>query len=121
MERFLARGGGGLNDLAYSFQLDTEIHFPFQVRGATHVGNFQDGHDITYPLLGRGQGEGSSRRVMLKSSLDEGSINRKCKIFTVRLNLFQHLTSLQYSFQACEILNQVQDDNLTMEGLLCFP
>ena len=75
----------------------------------------------------------------------------KTHIFTpVMLNLFQHLTSLQYSFQAYEILNlswiirvlagvtsrsnlrarlrrrptenpQVQDDNLTKEGLLCFP
>ena len=78
------------------------------------------------------------------------NVARSDAIFTVMLNLFQHLTSLQYSFQAYEILKlswiirvlagvtfrsnlrarlrrrptenpQVQDDNLTKEGLLCFP
>ena len=31
--------------------------------------------------------------------------------YTVMLNLFQHLTSLEYRFHIGEILNQVQDDN----------
>ena len=31
--------------------------------------------------------------------------NKKSKTFTVMLNLFHHLTSLQQLFQTCEILN----------------
>ena len=78
------------------------------------------------------------------------NVARSDVTFTVMLNLFPHLTSLQQLFQTCEILNlswiirvlagvtsrsnlraklrrrptenpQVQDDNLTKEGLLCFP
>ena len=46
----------------------------------------------------------------------------KTHIFTpVILNLFQHLTSLACNLFADKILKRVQDDNLTMEGLLCFP
>ena len=39
--------------------------------------------------------------------------NNKIKLsfYTVMLNLFQHLTSLEYRFHIGEILNQVQDDN----------
>ena len=32
------------------------------------------------------------------------------KVFNVLLNLFQHLTSLEYAIPVCKILNQVQDD-----------
>ena len=102
-ERLVSRGA--LNGLAYSFQLDTEINSP---------------------LLGRGQG--SSRKLVLELSLDGVNDNEKCKIengkrkdFTVLLNLFQHLTSLACNLFADKILKRVQDDNLTMEGLLCFP
>ena len=49
------------------------------------------------------------------------NVARSDAIFTVMLNLFQHLTSLACNLFNDKILKRVQDDNLTKEGLLCFP
>ena len=59
---------------------------------------------FSIPLLGRGQGEGLSRRELF-----------------VMLNLFQHLTSLACRLLLGKILKQVQDDNKSNKICNNFP
>ena len=60
--------------------------------------------DFSTPLLGRGQGEGSSRRELI-----------------VMLNLFPHLTRLACRLLLGKILKQVQDDNKSNKICNNFP
>ncbi len=55
------------------------------------------------------------------SVLDMESLKQTHIFSPVMLNLFQHLASLECNLFTDKILKRVQDDNLTMEGLLCFP
>ena len=101
VERLLARGGG-LNRCVLRFQSTALIQWKIE-KSKVHC----NAPTCSCSVLGKRY---------------DAQSQEKTHIFTpVMLNLFQHLTSLACNLFSDKILKRVQDDNLTMEGLLCFP
>ncbi len=142
-ERLLARGGGGLK--AFAFKLisvqescESDVKKALAFNFVSALFQFSE---LSH-FLGRGRSCACISKLQMRGEgliqwkTKNGRFLRHCErdkyydlesqkqthIFSpVMLNLFQHLAGLACNLFANKILNQVQDDNLTMEGLLCFP